>query len=389
MKKDIDVAFILKSDMDIEIATKIIKYAWLNGICIIVFPPNADNKKLEQELKKHITNYIYIDKADFEDSLSSIGYHWQENEVAFILYSSGSTGKPKAICHSHQNILRSVNFFTEAFNIKYGESILCLADISTMSGFRSLVIKAFYNIDIFFIKNSIVNHLIEKQYDYIICGPSVIDYFINVKRLIGNRLSGTKILSTGSSLYYQKIQKYETLYDSTIYRYYGLTETCGIVMAENDKTVLSSDSLPPLIKDVSVRLYPYKEGSYKLCVKTPNLFLGYLGDKFSHVKSFYYTGDLVKVCNDELIFIGRENRIFKTKDGSDFIFADELEVFLKKSGAKDVFLDIFNKFSNNAQGLTCFIQGIEVNKVYKILTNSNYRALFLNPYFNKLSSNNL
>ncbi|QIV94798.1 AMP-binding protein [Allofrancisella frigidaquae] len=101
MKKNIDVAFILKSDMDIEVATKIIKHAWLNGICIIVFPPNSNSKKLEQELKKYITNYMYIDKADFEDSSSGIGYHWQENDVAFILYSSGSTGKPKAICHSY------------------------------------------------------------------------------------------------------------------------------------------------------------------------------------------------------------------------------------------------------------------------------------------------
>lgn len=115
---------------------------------------------------------------------------------------------------------------------------------------------------------------------------------------------------------------------------YGLTETCPVIAAENDKYVKSGSCGIPL-NHVTVEIANKDEnGIGELRVKGPNIMLGYYENEEATNKvlkdGWFYTGDLGYIDDERFLFLtGREKDVIVLKNGKK-VFPEELEMLVDK-----------------------------------------------------------
>ena len=115
---------------------------------------------------------------------------------------------------------------------------------------------------------------------------------------------------------------------------YGLTETCPVIAAENDKYVKSGSCGIPL-NHVTVEIANKDEnGIGELRVKGPNIMLGYYENEEATNKvlkdGWFYTGDLGYIDDEGFLFLtGREKDVIVLKNGKK-VFPEELEMLVDK-----------------------------------------------------------
>ena len=115
---------------------------------------------------------------------------------------------------------------------------------------------------------------------------------------------------------------------------YGLTETCPVIAAENDKYVRSGSVGFPM-NHVTVEIVNKdKDGIGEVRVKGPNIMMGYYENEEATNKvlkdGWFYTGDLGYIDKDGFLFLtGREKDVIVMKNGKK-VFPEELEILVDK-----------------------------------------------------------
>ncbi len=115
---------------------------------------------------------------------------------------------------------------------------------------------------------------------------------------------------------------------------YGLTETCPVIAAENDKYVRSGSVGFPM-NHVTVEIVNKdKDGIGEVRVKGPNIMMGYYENEEATNKvlkdGWFYTGDLGYIDKDGFLFLtGREKDVIVMKNGKK-VFPEELEILVNK-----------------------------------------------------------
>lgn len=115
---------------------------------------------------------------------------------------------------------------------------------------------------------------------------------------------------------------------------YGLTETCPVIAAENDKYIRNGSVGFPM-KHVTVEIVNKdKDGIGEVRVKGPNIMMGYYENEEATNKvlkdGWFYTGDLGYIDNDGFLFLtGREKDVIVMKNGKK-VFPEELEILVDK-----------------------------------------------------------
>ncbi len=111
---------------------------------------------------------------------------------------------------------------------------------------------------------------------------------------------------------------------------YGQTETAGIALADSAE-YRSQSNLPRPCRGVRVFLEPNDavSGTFRLHIRSPNLYLGYLGEPL-YRRTLHDTGDLVApTANGDLSLIGRVSNTFKAPS-TEWLFPELLENWLKE-----------------------------------------------------------
>lgn len=117
---------------------------------------------------------------------------------------------------------------------------------------------------------------------------------------------------------------------------YGLTETAPICIMHND-SYSSPDDIGYPMSGVEVKLEDVNdEGVGELCVRGPNVMLGYYNNPEETAKvidedGFFHTGDLARITPNGSYQIAGRAKSMIVSPGGKKIFPEELELFIEKS----------------------------------------------------------
>ena len=115
---------------------------------------------------------------------------------------------------------------------------------------------------------------------------------------------------------------------------YGLTETCPVIAAENDKYIRNGSVGFPM-RHVTVEIVNKdKDGIGEVRVKGPNIMMGYYENEEATNNvlkdGWFYTGDLGYIDKDGFLFLtGRKKNVIVLKNGKK-VFPEELEILVDK-----------------------------------------------------------
>jgi long-subunit acyl-CoA synthetase (AMP-forming) len=170
----------------------------------------------------------------------------------------------------------------------------------------------------------------EVQPDHIICGPVFLQQLAAYGTRVSSYVESVKtIFCTGAAFVEQYREAIESSLERPVLNYYGLTETGGIVLAESLST-RKPHCLPLPCQGVKIEMEQiFPESSvHHLIIKSPNLFLGYLGSPLQR-RSFFDTGDLVKITpQGDLFLCGRNDGAVKASS-TEWLYPILLENWLK------------------------------------------------------------
>ena len=250
------------------------------------------------QIKHFDTDGTFFDSIDFK-------------KPYLITFTSGSTAEAKGVINSFENLYLSAKSFGEEFNLNednifyhnfpmaymagvlntfikpliFGCKIIVAPRLSFMTaiGFWGEIQK--YNVDCFWINPTFVATLLkldrnEENSKYtkshkitIFCGTAALDK--NLK------------------------QQFEQKYQTNLYESYGLSET--LFISTNVPNSNLPGSVGKILKSVEIKLSDRNE----IQIRTPWMFLGYLGKEPVLKSDYFHTGDLGEIRSNNLYITGR------------------------------------------------------------------------------------
>ena len=343
---------------------------------------------IKQNGKTNIHNFICMENIDkyikFDDLLQegkkqieNGNDEFVNNEVnaetmSILLFTSGTTSKSKAVMLNQQAIAANIadmlmveSLYPTDTNIAFlpfhhifgstGMLVMLAAGVKTVfpDGLRYIKqnLKE-YEVSVFVGVPLLVNKMyeniekeIEKQGKTKLINMAtkisnfLLKFHIDIRRKLFKQvldgLGGKMrfIISGGAPLDKKVSVKFNELGVHLI-QGYGLTETCPVIAAENDKYIRNGSVGFPM-KHVTVEIVNKdKDGIGEVRVKGPNIMMGYYENEEATNKvlkdGWFYTGDLGYIDNDGFLFLtGREKDVIVMKNGKK-VFPEELEILVDK-----------------------------------------------------------
>ena len=295
-----------------------------------------------------------------------------EDKMGILLFTSGTTSKSKAVMLSQHNIASNVyamllveRFLPTDVNLAFlpfhhifgstGMLVMLAAGVKTVfpDGLRYIKqnLKE-YEVSVFVGVPLLVNKMyeniekeIEKQGKTKLINIAtkisnfLLKFHIDIRRKLFKQvldgLGGKMrfIISGGAPLDKKVSIKFNELGVHLI-QGYGLTETCPVIAAENDKYIRNGSVGFPM-RHVTVEIVNKdKDGIGEVRVKGPNIMMGYYENEEATNNvlkdGWFYTGDLGYIDNDGFLFLtGREKDVIVMKNGKK-VFPEELEILVDK-----------------------------------------------------------
>lgn len=271
-----------------------------------------------------------------------------DDEIAYILYTSGTTGTPKGIIISQDNLENLIEWFGECYRIDDSSRIAQLAKCTFDVSIEEIFGCLFNGGTLYIPPQSIKTH-IEDMRNYI--DKESINMVQGVPIMIKEHFSGKdkitclKTIISGGEALSEELKNDILSIGYELYNNYGPTETtvdalsskCRLDEPVNlGKSILNSEYI--ILDDNN---NPVEAGmTGELCIIGKNIAVGYINirenaNKFCEYngKRIYKTGDLVKIEDGLLIYIGR-------KDSQVKVFGHRIELceienaFCKVTGVK-------------------------------------------------------
>lgn len=292
------------------------------------------------------------------------------DDAAVILHTSGSTGKPQGIVMTHSNLIKSGYHMSQHFGWKSEDVFIALGGLEYMSGLRNATTCALLsgtsvlipsehdlkNIFSFF-------ELVDNYKPTIIAGnPAFFSLMIRAKKEEMNVNSLRLILCTGNNLSKSLRDDFYKKFNLPIHNYYGLTETCGICIAQDPtRSNVHSDDIGLPVGCLVRVAEADSNGEGLLQVWSSNL----AGAQNSAKIDWFNTGDRAHVDkNGNICLTGRSKEIIKTKSEQIIPLSALEEVLQPIDEVIDVVAHISRK--NGFEKLVLFLQlkaGTDLNEL--------------------------
>jgi D-alanine--poly(phosphoribitol) ligase subunit 1 len=342
---------------------------------------------------------IYLSEIRFEvDVTPAIPYDVTGATPVYIMFTSGSTGFPKGAVMSHANVLNLINWGKQTFGITD-------QDIATN------VNPIYFDNSVFDFYSAVYNgaalvpfngaqtrnpHALVQEVQNTKCTvwfsvPSMLVYLLTTKAIEAHSLPALRtIIFGGEGFPKPKLKKLYELFGDRIQlvNVYGPTE-CTCICSSYNITETDFDNivdfapLGKLAPNFSYEIIPQETGNKmvgELCLKGPNVGLGYYRDKERTEKSFvqnpfninyheivYKTGDLVRLDEGgEFHFLGRTDN--QVKHMGYRIEMEEIEAGLNSiHGVKESAV-VYKKLGDGLGNIIGFVAVQEDVSTEKIMT---------------------
>lgn len=278
-----------------------------------------------EDVRKQVTSFdkAYGALQSLAPGLAHRAYEARPDDAAVVLFTSGTEGQPKGVVLSHANLVSNAH------------QIFALA-----AGFlseRDIVMNPLPAFHSFGLTAGLLMPLLHGM--KVVLYPSPLHYK-QVPKLIGEMgatflfatdtflqgyaraaepddLKSVRYVVAGAERVKPDTRKMWDPYGTTILEGYGCTE-CSPVLACNTPVAMREGSVGRLLPGIEARLDPVEgitEGG-KLCVRGPNVMLGYLSaDKPGQLSppegGWHDTGDIVTIDDGFVVIKGRAKRFAK------------------------------------------------------------------------------
>lgn len=325
----------------------------------------ADGCRSAEELVSEGAELIKAGRTDFID------YKTDPNEMAILLFTSGTTSKSKAVMLSNRGLAVNVCDLLEYEVFDRHSTNIAFLPFHHILGSTGMLfticdgMRTVFSDGIRYVKQNLSEYgvtfflgvpaLVDKMYDSIISAiekqgktrsveraiklsRALLKVHIDIRRIlfrpIIRQLGGELkyIISGGAPLSLRVASGFHDL-GIEIYQGYGLTETSPVLAAENKKHVRHGSIGIPLKHVEAVFSDRDADGIGELCVKAPNVMIGYyeneeLTREVIDADGWFHTGDLGYMDKDGYIFLtGRKKDMIVLKNGKK-AFPEEIEILI-------------------------------------------------------------
>ena len=356
---DIDYLFI-----DAELSDKVEE---LSGICELDTPVVFLGGKGEQAL----SSLIAAGRAKFaEDRRPYFDIDFDNRQLSLLVYTSGTTGKGKGVMLCTDSIIRDmaavapyINFAQKTVSVlpphhTYGSSVMLLAhvmigtEVYISDGIKHVVkelkaeqpghlvlvplyLETFYRKIQANLKNQGKEKLVKNMMKVSDAARKatfgVVDIrkkvFAQIRAAFGDEIK--TIISGGAPINQDIISFFEGVGISVL-NGYGITECAPIISVNRSRNVVRGSVGNVLdVNDVKID-EPNLDGEGEICVKGPNVMLGYYKNEEATREAFdedgyFRTGDYGKLTEDGVLYItGRKKNLIILSNGKN-VYPEEIE----------------------------------------------------------------
>jgi|GEM_PF-2561446 len=347
-----------------------------------------------------------VKPSTITDILNKTAVH--STMLASIVYTSGTTGLPNGVMLSHYNLISQVLNSAKVFSV--GPEDVAISFLPTAHIFQRMIcyLYIYRLVNVYFVNDyatlvenfktirptllTTVPRVLEKAYSKILLSlnsktglakiiaslakkhaqrhdPNKKSFinklynkpvFYKILAIFGGRI---RMVISGGAKLNDEVYRFFVNVGLPLYQGYGMTETSPVI-ASNNPSEYKCYSVGKFFDEISYKILEDGE----LCVKGPNLMLGYYkqndGDEKHFVDGYFRTGDIVKIDEAGFVYvISRKKELFKTSNGK-YVNPNKIEFLLLQNqvienccviadGKKFVSAVIFtkngNKDSNKAE----------------------------------------
>lgn len=343
-----------------------------------------------EEISKKITPFSYM-KAFLKYKLKKVPCQGKGYQKAIILFTSGSEGVPKAVVLSHASLIANV-LQLSLLEVLHSQDLL----FNSLPLFHSMGLTMGFLFPIFqgapvFLFPSPLKHRVITELLYEL-GASVMmgtDTFYRAYAKISHPYDFRAMRLCYAGAEAVKPETRQLVLERLGVRLmeaYGSTE-CSPVVTGNNTIFNKFGTVGQVVAGMTYKVIPVSgvDKGGELCVKGPNVMLGYMyhdnpGIIVPPEDGWYHTGDVVEV--DEIGFVKIKDRIKRfAKIGGEMISLTLVESLVKKTYYDQVFVCTAVALPHPTKGeqivLVAEIDTINLSDVKNYLIHNGFSLLYL------------
>ena len=274
-------------------------------------------------------------------------------DTLFLASTSGTTGQPKIYYRNWESWKMGFEVCDDLFHLSKSQALATTSPLTTSLGLHTLMCALYLGKTFLAITNP--SQFINIKESYVLF--TVPTYLLNNLNELFALTSPEIIFLGGGTLSPEAINKVrKKLPQTQMIEFYGSSETSFIswqVVNDGKKT----SSVGKLFPHVELTLGP----KYRLTVKSPYLFSGYLNQPYPQS---WTTDDLGTLKNNHLYLFGRRSDIIE--HGANKIFPEEIERMAKDLCEDCIAFGVFDERYSQKIALL-LLKPIEKEKLIKIL----------------------